>query len=315
MKKILIACLTILLSLPALAQVTGSITVGGDFDKFYPTVWHDGGWNNNMTSELEIGRSNIHTNSNERGAVISKFKYHTNTWGNGSEFIDADIVQVHNKFDQNVDFIAGWQDVSRVNSNNNIVIWLRGGGTTYYYKSNYGCNPMVFDGVANPLPFQEVNMPAQSYKTTVEPYVNSNGLSKSSSIFVNGTTPNYFLGNVSIGTHDAQGYKLAVAGNMIAESVKVKLQGTWPDFVFSKNYQLPTLAATAKYIKENGHLPGVPSAAEVKTKGLDVEEMNAKLLQKIEELTLHLIEKDKELINERERINKLEMAIKSILSK
>ncbi|WP_316833751.1 hypothetical protein [Pedobacter nutrimenti] len=102
-------------------------------------------------------------------------------------------------------------------------------------------------------------------------------------------------GNVSIGTTDPKGYKLAVAGNMIAESMKVKLQGTWPDYVFKKDYELPTLEQTEKHIKEKGHLPGIPSEAEVKAEGIEVGDMNAKLLRKIEELTLYLIEQQKQI--------------------
>lgn len=101
--------------------------------------------------------------------------------------------------------------------------------------------------------------------------------------------------NVGIGTTDTKGYKLAVAGNMIAESVKVQLQGSWSDFVFAKDYKLPSLAETEKHINEKGHLPGIPSAVEVKANGIDLGEMNAKLLQKIEELTLHMIEEHKML--------------------
>jgi len=102
-------------------------------------------------------------------------------------------------------------------------------------------------------------------------------------------------GNLGIGTTDTKGYKLAVAGNMIAESVKVQLRSAWPDYVFANEYKLPSLKETEKLIKEKGHLPGIPSAAEVKTNGIDVGEMNAKLLKKIEELTLYLIKQDKEL--------------------
>lgn len=101
-------------------------------------------------------------------------------------------------------------------------------------------------------------------------------------------------GNIGIGVIDTKGYKLAVAGSTVAESVTVRLQGNWPDYVFDKGYQLPSLSETEKSIKEKGHLPGIPSAAEVKNNGLDLGEMNAKLLQKIEELTLHLIEQEKQ---------------------
>ncbi|MNU07544.1 hypothetical protein D3C72_2531870 [compost metagenome] len=70
----------------------------------------------------------------------------------------------------------------------------------------------------------------------------------------------------------------------------------WPDFVFAKDYKIHSLQETEKHIKQHGHLPGIPSAEEVKANGIDLGEMNAKLLEKVEELTLHLIEKDKEII-------------------
>jgi hypothetical protein len=103
-------------------------------------------------------------------------------------------------------------------------------------------------------------------------------------------------GNVGIGTTNPLGYKLAVNGKIRAQEVKVELNG-WPDYVFTKDYQLPTLQQTEKHIKEKGHLPGIPSAAEVKANGIDLGEMNAKLLQKIEELTLHLIKLDSKVEN------------------
>lgn len=102
-------------------------------------------------------------------------------------------------------------------------------------------------------------------------------------------------GKVGIGTNDTKGYKLAVAGNVIAESIKVQLSSAWPDYVFAKSYQLPALSETEKFIKENGHLPGIPSASEVKAGGINLGEMNALLLKKIEELTLHLIRQQKEI--------------------
>ncbi|MGD8781985.1 MAG: hypothetical protein PVH88_23855 [Ignavibacteria bacterium] len=107
------------------------------------------------------------------------------------------------------------------------------------------------------------------------------------------------LGNVGIGTDDPQGYKLAVAGNMIAEEVVVKLEEDWPDIVFEKDYNLKPLTEVENFIKENKHLPDIPSAEEVKEEGLSVGEMQAKLLQKIEELTLYVIDLKKENIEVR----------------
>ncbi|WP_316833737.1 hypothetical protein [Pedobacter nutrimenti] len=295
------------------AQTTGSITVGGDFDKFYPTVWTDGGWSNMVPSQLEIGRSNIHENESWRGSVMAKFAFHISRWGNGANFINAEIVQTHNIYNgANRDFIAGWKDATGNNASFDIVIWLRGGGTTYYYKSLYPTTCKVFDGVANPLPFQEEGGPALSFKTGPDLYVNSEGLTIGGSAAFHGGGTNYFAGNIGIGTQDTRGYKLAVSGNMIAESVKVQLRSAWPDYVFKQDYSLPSLEETEKHIKEKGHLEGVPSAVEAKTNGIDIGEMNATLLRKIEEMTLQMIQLNKtvkkqqvSITNQQIEINKL----------
>lgn len=118
-------------------------------------------------------------------------------------------------------------------------------------------------------------------------------------------------GDIGIGTSDTKGYKLAVSGDVIAESIKVKIASTWPDYVFAKSYKVPTLQETEKHIKEKGHLPGIPSAAEVKANGIDLGEMNAKLLQKIEELTLYLIEMKKENQSQNEQLRAEIMSLKS----
>jgi hypothetical protein len=104
-------------------------------------------------------------------------------------------------------------------------------------------------------------------------------------------------GDVGIGTSTPNA-KLAVNGKIRAQEIKVET-ANWPDYVFTKGYHLPSLEETEQHIKEKGHLPGIPSAEEVKANGVDLGEMNAKLLQKIEELTLLLIEKDKESSKER----------------
>jgi hypothetical protein len=102
-------------------------------------------------------------------------------------------------------------------------------------------------------------------------------------------------GNVGIGTTDTKGYKLAVNGDAMFTRIKVKTYSTWPDYVFREDYKLLPLQELEAYVKKNNHLPDVPSAEEVEKDGIDVGEMNKILLQKIEELTLHLIEQQKEL--------------------
>ncbi len=105
-------------------------------------------------------------------------------------------------------------------------------------------------------------------------------------------------GNVGIATTDIDGtHKLYVGGSMITEEVRVMLLADWPDYVFAEGYELMSLDETSEFIKRNHHLPGVPSAETVAKDGIDLGAMEATLLQKIEELTLHLI-KQQELIEE-----------------
>jgi hypothetical protein len=94
-------------------------------------------------------------------------------------------------------------------------------------------------------------------------------------------------GNVGIGESNPAA-KLAVKGDVHAQKLKVISNANWPDFVFEKGYKLPALKETVAYAQQHKHLPGVPSAADVARDGVDVGEMNRLLLQKVEELTLHL---------------------------
>ena len=101
-------------------------------------------------------------------------------------------------------------------------------------------------------------------------------------------------GNVGIGTINPGNFKLAVQGKIGAREVVVT-QAAWADHVFGDNYTLPSLIQVETYIKENKHLPDIPSAKEVKEEGLSIAEMMAKQMQKIEELTIYVIEQNKRI--------------------
>lgn len=112
--------------------------------------------------------------------------------------------------------------------------------------------------------------------------------------------------NVGIGTMYPKA-KLAVNGDIFAKRVKVTQSAAdWPDYVFHPGYKLPSLDSTAAFINANRHLPGIPSAQQIGENGLDLGEMNRLLLQKVEELTLHMMEAHAENKALKARVEQLE---------
>jgi uncharacterized coiled-coil protein SlyX len=127
-------------------------------------------------------------------------------------------------------------------------------------------------------------------------------------------------GKISIGgkstftCSDCTDYSLFVKNGIKAEKVKVDIASAngWADYVFKNGYQLQTLEEVEKHIAEKGHLPNVPSAEEVAKNGINVAEMDAKLLEKIEELTLYSIEQNKKLNEQNKQIDLLKEEIKKL---
>lgn len=108
-------------------------------------------------------------------------------------------------------------------------------------------------------------------------------------------------GNVGIGAANTGSYRLAVEGKVGAREVVIT-NASWADFVFETSYDLKSLDEIKQFIKENKHLPEIPSASEIENNGLSVGEIQTKQMQKIEELTLYLIQQN-------ERIKLLEKMI------
>lgn len=118
------------------------------------------------------------------------------------------------------------------------------------------------------------------------------------------------MGNVGIGTtHLTE--KLSVNGKIRAKEIRVEADnGTnWPDYVFDSSYQLPALAEVEKFIKDHKHLPGIPSAKQVKENGIALGENQAALLKKIEEQSLYIIQQEKKMEALEKRIASLEKLI------
>jgi hypothetical protein len=117
-----------------------------------------------------------------------------------------------------------------------------------------------------------------------------------------GFVMNRTSGNVGIGTATPN-YRLDVCGTIRAKEVRVETG--WCDYVFEKNYKLRTIDELENYINENKHLPGIAPASEVEKDGLKVAEMNKAMMEKIEELTLYVIQLSKDNKKLQNEINSL----------
>ncbi len=118
-----------------------------------------------------------------------------------------------------------------------------------------------------------------------------------------------FRGNVGIGT-TAPNHKLDVKGTIRAEEVIVETG--WADYVFEDGYALPSLREVEAHIQEKGHLPGVPSSEAIVADGLSLGESQSLMMAKIEELTLYLLEKDRQVGSLLEKNSELEARLSKL---
>nr|WP_247716559.1 tail fiber protein [Sinomicrobium weinanense] len=119
-------------------------------------------------------------------------------------------------------------------------------------------------------------------------------------------------GRLGIGTVSPDA-ELTVKGKIHSQEVKVDLAGAVaPDYVFKKDYYLRSLEEVQNHIKEKGHLPGIPSAKEMEKEGINLKEMNLKLLEKVEELTLYTLQQEEKFKYKNEQISNLENRIRTL---
>ncbi len=127
----------------------------------------------------------------------------------------------------------------------------------------------------------------------------------------------YSTGKITMGTdmYDLSGYRLFVKDGIKTERLKVEVASAnqWADHVFNDDYTLMPLNEVKSFIDNNKHLPNIPSAHEIVNEGgIEQGELNAKLLEKIEELTLHLIEQNEKIILQNQQIEALEKQVQSL---
>ena len=135
----------------------------------------------------------------------------------------------------------------------------------------------------------------------------ANGLPTGTAMFLNVDSK-----QLAINTDQpASGFHLTVKGKAIMEEIKVEA-APWPDYVFATDYALPTLSETETYIKENHRLPNMPSAEEVAENGIALGEMNRLVVEKVEELTLYVIDLKKEIKQLKSENQELKKEISSL---
>ena len=245
---------------------------------------------NGSNAFYNSGNVGIGTNSPSFDLDVNGSLNATNILLNGTEIVSSPWEITGN----NLSYTSGNVEVGTLNAstlrlNGSDVVssqWATSGNNLSYTAGNIGVGtttPGYALDVAGTLNATNILLNGAPLETGSSPWT------------VSGNDLSYTTGNVGIGTSNTQGYMLAVAGNVVAESVKVELEGNWPDFVFEKEYELLGLLEVESFIKKHGHLPNVPSAEEIKKDGINLGQMDAKLLQKIEELTLHAIQQQKEI--------------------
>ena len=118
-------------------------------------------------------------------------------------------------------------------------------------------------------------------------------------------------GQLLIGNANPAGYafkgnrKLNVLGGMLIDSIRMAPSANWADYVFADEYQLMPLNELGNFITTNKHLPNIPTAAAVAVNGIELGEINAKLLEKVEELTLYILHQQKNIEHQQEELEML----------
>lgn len=181
------------------------------------------------------------------------------------------------------------------------IVSLGGSGTKYLTVNNKG-EVLSVDNPADNLG----NHTAVSNLKLNGKWLTHNGVNDG--LFITSTN------KVGIGTTNTLDYKLAVNGNIGAKGVVIENNVVWPDYVFEDCYELRSLIDVERYIKEHGHLPEVPSSAEVSERGVDVGSTHALLLKKVEELTLYMIDQDKRLNAQQNLIEQQQQLIDKLLN-
>jgi len=272
----------------------GSFTVGGSSASYYPVLFSVSGVNGvSSLGKLSVYIGDVHANGSWSGSFHSDVEFISTNWGNmATKMVEFTYIpgsgSIYN------DPIGNIQDGSTEWGGSQFVMWLKG-GATYQWSTTLNSRVSLMDG--NPEGTSKTSLSGKtlSILTTQSQLVTKAKNNRFYESVGLGTSGNgYFGGNVGIGT-TIPDQKLTVKGKIHAEEVIVDLNVPVADYVFKPTYKLMPLHEVEQFVKTNSHLPEIPSATEITKNGLSMGEMQNKLLQKVEELTLYAIEMRKEI--------------------
>jgi hypothetical protein len=229
--------------------------------------------------------------------ALGRYALRANTFGHHNVALGGDVLASNTEGNFNMGI--GWGSLFfNTIGNNNLAIGANAlnaatGNNNTALGSNAG---MSATGSSNVF----IGYQAGINETASEKLYISNSLTNTPLVYGDFATKYLAVGEVAAADRAAAtsgGYRLLVKGGMITEKIKVAVAGSadWADYVFEPSYKLMSLDKVESFVKENKHLPNVPSAEEMSKNGLDVMQTSAKLMEKIEELTLYMIEMNKEI--------------------
>jgi hypothetical protein len=242
-------------------------------------VGHQTGFNNRGIYNTFLGGfAGINNTTGQANVMLGVFAGQNNTTGSGNYFLGNNSGNFNTTGGFNVYLGVNSGSGQGVNGDNNVAVGFEPG------RQNTGSNNLFLGFRADAVsPNQPLNRAsAIGYNARV---------SRSNAMVLGGVGEDAI--NVGIGVTNPN-YTLTVNGGIGARAINVTTEN-WADFVFSKDYPLPSLESVEDHIKSKHHLPGIPSETEALNDGIDLGKMNVKLLQKVEELTLYIIEQQKEI--------------------
>jgi len=293
-------------------------TVNGNsfFGSFSGALNIDGG--NNSFFGFNAGRNNASGNNN---IFIGTNAGMDNTIGNSNSFLGNSAGRNSVSGNNNV-FLGPNAGFENIEGSRNVYVGTSAGRNNtgngnvfigYQTGLNEIGNNMLFVDNSDtdvPLIFGKFNTDQVGINTTTIP----NGVTLSVGGSANFEDAIFANGRLAIGTTDDDpGFLLTVKGKVHVQEVKVDLLGAIaPDYVFYKDYPLQSLENVAAYIEENGHLPNIPSASEMQANGINLKEMNLKLLEKVEELTLYTLQQQETIAKQQKSNEDLEARIAAL---